>query len=159
MKVLLIILRLVLLAGFFFGLFLTIRLESFWNLLLGPALMLVTVPLNNLLIAAGQGKPADFAVFLGEFRPVFALIIPVILLIFAIHGMLLVTRYGAPQYLFLYLFAGIPLFMILARAVRGEIAWHPMTLASAFSRLVTFQVSYLGLVLGTLFMGLVVGVM
>ena len=126
MKVLLILLRLVLLAGFFFGLFLTIRLESFWNLLLGPALMLVTVPLNNLLIAAGQGKPADFAVFLGEFRPVFALIIPVILLIFAIHGMLLVTRYGAPQYLFLSLFAGIPLDL---RDLRADLDRPGFTLA------------------------------
>lgn len=155
----LIIVRLLLMAGFFAGLFMAIRMQAWWHFPVGALLMLTTPTLNNLVIAAGRGEKTGLGRLASESRGMTQVILPIVLFIAIIVGIFQVARLASPQYFFLYLYAGIPLVMVVIRAIYGELPWSAGPLITAFTRLVTFQVSYLALILGTVFLTLVVGVM
>jgi hypothetical protein len=158
-KTLSILARLLLMAGFFLGLFLTVRIDQWWHLLAGPFLMLITVPLNDLATAYGQDRPPESVRLVDAMRRSAVFILPIVLFIVSISGVFLAAQYASRDFFLLYLLAGIPMFTTLARAVKGELPWSFVPLATAFSRLVTFQLGYMMLVLGTVFLALVVGIM
>lgn len=150
--------RLLLMAGFFFGLFILVRMREWWHIPVGVLLMVMTVPLNDRIMEfmyTDRSRHRKLGEHLERSIP---FILPIALFTLAFGGIGAAASYQDGRFFYAYLLAGIPLIMIIIKAVHGEIPWEPAAILNAFIRLVTYQIGKIALVLGTVFSVLVLGV-
>jgi len=132
-NILSIIFRLFMVAGFFLGLFLTIRFGSVWKVLAGVSLMIITVPLSYWLGAkiSGQGKMTRQ--FFGEtFTISLRFVGPIVLLFLSISLITYVAQSGNKLVLLLFILVVAPFLKVLTEAITGEIEWDFKIITDSF---------------------------
>lgn len=141
-----VLLRLVMMSGFFLGLFWLVRAESFWKILAGASLILSSVPLadwfSTRLVGPDSARELSFIDYFKRSAPI---VVPILLVLLMLSGLFYFHRSGDARIFFLYLFTVPPLLKVLIEARNGELTWQIDVLADAYLRL-TLKILILAIV-------------